>query len=131
MQYMGRDRTTTIVGKYDQQVLVPILVKVSKYLNHGHEESPPPFAPNNDDFLWGIIVSTKEVGVFLVKIRLSMYSHITMCNDGVKSLVQMVERPCKSISWCFIRCSSFLGDSKISNWNWNSFSIVNILTSLW
>jgi hypothetical protein len=24
-----------------------------------------------------------------------------------------------------------LGDSKISNWNWNSFSIVNILTSLW
>ncbi len=51
MEYMGRDRTITIVEKYDQQVLVPILVKVSKYLNHGHEESPPPFAPNNDDFL--------------------------------------------------------------------------------
>jgi hypothetical protein len=64
MEYMGRDRTITIAEKYDQQVLVPILVKVSKYLNHGHVESPPPFTPNNDDFLWGIIVSTKDVGFF-------------------------------------------------------------------
>jgi hypothetical protein len=25
-----------------------------------HEENPPPLAPNNDDFLWGVVIFTKE-----------------------------------------------------------------------
>jgi hypothetical protein len=47
-----KDRPITIVEEYDHQVLVPILVKVSKYLKPRHEESPPPLTPNNNDSLW-------------------------------------------------------------------------------
>jgi hypothetical protein len=39
MEYVGRDKTLIVVEEYDKQVIVLLLVKVSKYLNLGHEES--------------------------------------------------------------------------------------------
>jgi hypothetical protein len=33
MEYVGKDKVTTIVEKYDQQVLMFLLVVVSKHLN--------------------------------------------------------------------------------------------------
>jgi hypothetical protein len=33
MEYVGRDLVTTIVEEFDQQVLMPLLVVVSKHLN--------------------------------------------------------------------------------------------------
>lgn len=70
MEYMGRDKTLIVVEEYDKQVIVPLLVKVSKYLNLGHEESPPPLALSNDDYLWGVVTFIKEASLSLVKMEL-------------------------------------------------------------
>jgi hypothetical protein len=33
MEYVGKDKTLIVVEEYDKQVIVPLVVKVSKYLN--------------------------------------------------------------------------------------------------
>lgn len=50
--YVGRDKGAIIVREYDQHVLLPLLVVVSKHLNLGCVEGPPPSTPINDDSLW-------------------------------------------------------------------------------
>lgn len=70
MEYVGKDKTLIVVEEYDKQVIVPLVVKVSEYLNLGHEESPPPLALSNDDYLWGVATFIKEARLSLVKMKL-------------------------------------------------------------
>jgi hypothetical protein len=58
------------VEEYDQHVLLPLLVVVSKHLNPRCMESPP-LAPINDDSLWGVVVFIEEDEFSLVKFELS------------------------------------------------------------
>jgi hypothetical protein len=43
-----------------------------------HEENPFPLPLNNDDFLWEVVTFTKEIRLFLVKTKLSLFYHIAM-----------------------------------------------------
>jgi hypothetical protein len=70
MEYVGKDKTLIVVEEYDKQVILPLVVKVSKYLNLGHEESPPPLALRNDDYLWEVVTFIKEARLSLVKMEL-------------------------------------------------------------
>jgi hypothetical protein len=45
MEYVSQNKVATIVEKYDQHVLLPFLVVVSKHLNLGCMEGPPPSTP--------------------------------------------------------------------------------------
>jgi len=58
MEYVGRDKVITIVEKFDQQVLMPLLVVVSKHLNSRKVENLFPSITIIDDFLWGVVTST-------------------------------------------------------------------------
>jgi len=58
MEYVDRDKVTTIVEKFDQQVLMPLLVVVSKHLNLRKVENLFPSTTVIDDFLWGVVTST-------------------------------------------------------------------------
>jgi len=58
MEYVGRDKVITIVEKFDQQVLMPLLVVVSKHLNPRKVENLFPSITIIDDFLWGVVTST-------------------------------------------------------------------------
>jgi hypothetical protein len=58
MEYISQNKVGTFVEKYDQHVLLPLLVVVSKHLNLGDVKGPPPLAPINDDSLWGVAPST-------------------------------------------------------------------------
>jgi len=49
MEYVDKDKTTTIVEEYDHQVLMPLLVVVSKHLNLGNVENLPPLATIAND----------------------------------------------------------------------------------
>ncbi len=80
---MGRDKTLIVVEEYDKQVTVPLLVKVSKYLNLGHEESPPPLALKNDDYLWGVATFIKEASLSLVKMELILWKWLQKVMFGV------------------------------------------------
>jgi hypothetical protein len=71
MEYVGRNRSAIVVEEYDQHVLLPLLVVVSKHLNLGCVEGPPPSTPINDDSLWGVVASIKEDDLSLVKFELS------------------------------------------------------------
>jgi hypothetical protein len=42
MEYVSQNKVATIVEEYDWHVLLPLLVVVSKYLNLGRMEGPPP-----------------------------------------------------------------------------------------
>jgi hypothetical protein len=59
---------------WNQHVLLPFLVVVSKHLNPRHVEGPHPLAPINDDSLWEHAASTKEVSFSLMKFELSLYT---------------------------------------------------------
>jgi hypothetical protein len=39
MEYVGKDKTTATVEEYDHQVLMPLLVVISKHLNFGNVET--------------------------------------------------------------------------------------------
>jgi hypothetical protein len=58
------------VEEYDQHVLLPLLVVVSKHLNLGCVEGPPS-TPIIDDSLWGVAIFIKEDDFSLVKFELS------------------------------------------------------------
>ncbi len=60
MEYVSWDRGAIIVEEYDQHVLLPLLVIVSKHLNLGCVEGLPPSTPINDDSLWGVATFIKE-----------------------------------------------------------------------
>jgi hypothetical protein len=49
MEYVGRDKVTTIVKEFDQQVLMSFLVVVSKHLNLGNVENIFPSTSIIDD----------------------------------------------------------------------------------
>jgi hypothetical protein len=51
MEYVGRDKVTTIVEKYDQQTLMFLLVVVSKHLNPRNVKILLPSTTIIDDFL--------------------------------------------------------------------------------
>jgi hypothetical protein len=70
MEYVGRGKSLIVVEEYDKQVIVLLLVKVSRYLNLGHEESLTPLALSNDDYSWGVATFIKEASLFLVKMEL-------------------------------------------------------------
>jgi hypothetical protein len=63
-------------------------VVVSKHLNPGHVEDPPPSAPINDDSLWGVATSIKEVNLSLVEFELSLYCHKHVDDNDVKLPLQ-------------------------------------------
>jgi len=50
---VSRDTIATIVKEYDQQVLLPLLVVVSKHLNLGNVKNLPPLIAISDDSLNG------------------------------------------------------------------------------
>jgi 50S ribosomal subunit-associated GTPase HflX len=49
MEYVGKGKVATIVEKYDQQVLMFLLVVVSKHLNPRNVENLPPSTTIVDD----------------------------------------------------------------------------------
>ncbi len=65
MEYANRDRTKNVIEKYDEQVLMPFLMKIAKHLNSQ-------CAKNHmisltfviHDSLWGVEVSAKESNLF-------------------------------------------------------------------
>jgi hypothetical protein len=61
------------VEEYDQQVLMPLLVVASKYLNLGNVENLPLLTSIVNDSLWGVSSFIKEVNLFLVKPKLFLY----------------------------------------------------------
>jgi len=76
------------VEEYDQHVLLPLSVLVSKHLNLGCVEGPPPSTPINDDSLWGITTTIEEDDLSLVKFELSLYCCIHVDDINVKSPLQ-------------------------------------------
>jgi hypothetical protein len=71
MEYVGMDKTTTIVEKYDHQVLMSLLVVVSKHLNLGNVENLPPLAAIANDSLWGVATSIGNGSLYVAKSKLS------------------------------------------------------------
>ncbi len=74
--------------EYDQHVLLPLSMVVSKHLNLGCVEGPPPSTPINDDSSWGITTSIQEDDLSLVKFELSLYCCIHVDDINVKSPLQ-------------------------------------------
>jgi hypothetical protein len=88
MEYVSQNKATTFVKKYDQHVLLPLLVVVCKHLNLGDVEGPPPLAPINVDSLWGVATSIEEANISLVKYKRSLHHQIQADNNNVKSPLQ-------------------------------------------
>jgi hypothetical protein len=61
------------VEEYDQQLLMPLLVVVFKYLNLGNVESLFLLTTIANDSLWGVSYFVEEVNLFLVKSKGSLY----------------------------------------------------------
>jgi hypothetical protein len=67
---VSKDKIATIVEKYDHQVLMPLLVMVSKHLNLGNVENLPPLIAITNDSVWGVSTSIRKVSLSLVKLEL-------------------------------------------------------------
>ncbi len=70
MEYANRNRTKNVIKKYDEQVLVPFLMKIAKFLNSQCAKSlmiSLTFVIH--DSLWGVEVSPKEANLSLVKTK--------------------------------------------------------------
>jgi hypothetical protein len=79
MEYANRNRTKNVIKKYDEQVLVPFLMKIAKYLNSQCAKSlmiSLTFVIH--DSLWGVEVSPKEANLSLVKTK--NYQIMYCCN---------------------------------------------------
>jgi hypothetical protein len=94
---------------WNQHVLLPFLVVVSKHLNLGHVEGPPPSTPINDDSLWGVVASIKEASFSLMKSELSLYHHILVNDNDVKSHLQWWKDHAKQFSNVAFLACQFLG----------------------
>jgi hypothetical protein len=84
MEYVGKDKTTTIVEEYDHQVLVPLLVVVSKHLNLGNVENLPRLTTIANDSLWGVVAFIGKVSLYLVKSKLSLYCCLVVSEKNVQ-----------------------------------------------
>jgi hypothetical protein len=75
--------------KYDEQVLVLLLVNVAKHLNL---QSTTSFTvlPTSviDDSLWGMEVTIEKTNLSLVKSKLSLYHRIVVNDNDMKSPLQ-------------------------------------------
>jgi len=63
-------------------------VVISKHLNLGCVEGPPPSTPINDDSLWEVTISIEENDFSLMKFELSLYCCIHVDDTDVKSPLQ-------------------------------------------
>jgi hypothetical protein len=61
------------VEEYDQQLLMPLLVVVFKYLNLGNVENLFLLTTIANDSLWGVSSFVEEVYLFLMKSKGSLY----------------------------------------------------------
>ncbi len=84
---------------------------VSKHLNPGCVEGPPPLTPINDDSLWGVATSTNEVyNLFLVN-ELFLYRRIHVDDNDVKSPLQWWKYHAKKFPNIAFLAHQFLGIS--------------------
>jgi hypothetical protein len=89
MEYVGKDKVATIVEKYDQQVLMFLLVVVSKHLNPRNVENLPPSTTIVDDSLWGVVIaSIEKISLLLVKSIFFLYCHLHVSESDVQLLLQ-------------------------------------------
>ncbi len=72
-------------------------------------EGPPPSTPINDDSLWGVVASTKEASFSLMKSELSLYHHILVDDNDVKSHLQWWKDHAKQFSNVAFLARQFLG----------------------
>jgi len=115
---------------YDQHVLLPLLVVVSKHLNPRHVEGPPPSTPINDDSLWGVVASINEANLSLVKFELPLYCHKHVDGNDVKSPLQWWKDHARQFpTVAFLSCQ-FLGIPDFRIETKCIFNIVGILISL-
>jgi len=84
MEYVSMDTTTTIVEEYDHQVLMPLLVVVSKHLNLGNVENLLPLAAIANDSLWGVVTFIGKVSLYLVKSKLSLYCCLVVSESNLQ-----------------------------------------------
>ncbi len=87
MTYLiGKDRAWVLVEEYDTKILIPLLVVVFRLLNPD-DEILLPQEPNLvlDDSLFGVIASTKETNERLLKTKLSLFCHIVVLEENMKS----------------------------------------------
>jgi hypothetical protein len=68
-----RERMKEVGEKYDEHVLIPLLMKVFKHLNLRSKTSLTFLASSIDDSLWGVGTSIEKTNIFLMKIELSFY----------------------------------------------------------
>ncbi len=86
MEYVSKNiLTTIIVEKYDCKVLVPLLLKVSKHLNHWCVVSPPLSAFNIDLIPCAELKHQLNKAISLVKIEFSLYQWICVMYNGMIS----------------------------------------------
>jgi hypothetical protein len=122
-----RDEATIVV---EPTCFATTLGGGSKHLNLGHVEGPPPLAPINDDSLWGVTTSTKEISFSLMKSELSLDHHILVDDNNVKSPLQWWKDHAKQFSNVAFLACQFLGIPSSQIGTRHIFSVARILTSL-
>lgn len=85
MECVYRERMKEVGEKYDEHVLILLLMKVFKHLNPRSKTSLTFLASSIDDSLWGIGTSIEETNILLMKIELSLYWFIVMNECDLKS----------------------------------------------
>lgn len=84
MEYVGIDKIATIVDEYDHQVLMPLLVVVSKHLNLGNVEIFSPSGAIVNDSLWGVGAFIRKISLSLVKLQSSLYCCLFVSKSNVQ-----------------------------------------------
>ena len=73
IDYVGREKAMHIVAEYDQLVLMPLLVKVSRLLNPSLENNLVPTLEATTDSLFGHTSSTEEASEGMLKSELILF----------------------------------------------------------
>ena len=73
LDYVGREKAMHVVAEYDQLVLVPLLVKVSRLLNPSFENNLAPTLETKTDSLFGHTSSIEEASEGMLKLELILF----------------------------------------------------------